>query len=171
MRIDGYLANNEHLTVQIRLHWVVVARVVLETAGVLAVAIAVSLYDAVHHAGIGVLVTLLWWVALAVVLRLMWRLLGWYLTVLLITNTRLVKASGILSRRIQSLPLSKITDLSYKLDPNGRLLGYGTFEMETEGDHVSALEKLEHVPRPDRFYLRLCDGIFGGAPEPALDDD
>ncbi|CAO5154025.1 YdbS-like PH domain-containing protein [Frankia sp. AiPs1] len=170
MRYDSYLATNEDLSFQIRLHWVVFARVVLETVGVLAAAAAISVYTTVRHAGAHLLVTLLWWVAVAAVVRLLWRLLDWHLTVLLITSSRIMRVSGIVSRRVQSMPLSKITDLSYTLDPNGRLLGYGTFAMETEGDHKHALEKVEHVPHPDRFYLRLCDSIFGGAPEPAVDD-
>ncbi|MEX5632479.1 PH domain-containing protein [Parafrankia sp. FMc2] len=167
---SGYLAANEQTVVQIRLHWVVLARVVLETAAALVGVVAIAVYSAGRDVNVRVVVTLLWWVALAAVVRLLWRLLDWHRTCLLITTSRLIKVSGIISTRVQSIPLSKITDLSYNLDPNGRVLGYGAFELETEGDHTSDLEKLQHVPHPDRFYLLLCDSIFGGSPEPAVDD-
>lgn len=170
MRDSRYLAANEQAVVQIRLHWVVLARLILGTAVVLGGALAVSVYSTVHDAGADFLITLLWWVALAAVIRLLWRLLGWYRTSLLITSSRMIKVSGIISTRVQSIPLSKITDLSYTLDPNGRVLGYGRFVMETEGDHTSELEKVDHVPRPDRFYLLLCNSIFGDSPAPAADD-
>ncbi|OHV27579.1 hypothetical protein BBK14_20225 [Parafrankia soli] len=170
MRNHRYLAANEQTIVQIRLHWVVIARLVLGTAAILVGVLALSIYSRTHGAGAGFLLTLLWWVALAAVVRLLWRLLDWHRTNLLITSSRMIKVSGIISLRVQSIPLSKITDISYTLDPNGRVLGYGKFAMETEGDHASELEKIDHVPRPDRFYLLLCNSIFGGSPEPAAGD-
>ncbi|EFC81860.1 hypothetical protein CcI49_14460 [Frankia sp. CcI49] len=165
-----FLAANEQAIVRIRLHWVVLARVVLETVAVLVGVVALNIYAAAHGRGGGILITLLWWGALAAVLRLLWRMLTWYCTILLVTNSRFVKVSGIISLKVQSIPMSKITDLSYTLDPNGRVLGYGTFALETEGDHKSELEKLEYVPQPDQFYLLFCNSIFGGAPEPTTGD-
>ncbi len=170
MRVAKYLAVNEQAVTDIRQHWVVLARVILETVVGLVAVLAIALYSAAHGGGGRVLVTLLWWVALAAVVRLAWRVLSWDRTRLLITTSRLVRVSGIISVKVQSIPMSKITDLSYTMDPNGRLLGYGAFVLETEGDHKSDLEKLAHVPRPDRFYLLLCDNIFGGSPAPAVDD-
>ncbi|WP_255360487.1 PH domain-containing protein [Frankia sp. EI5c] len=104
-------------------------------------------------------------------LRLLWRLLDWRCTSVMITSSRLVRRSGIITVRVQSIPMSKITDLSYDLDPTGRVLGYGSFTLETEGDHTSELEKIDHVPRPDRFYLLFCNSIFGGAPETSAAGD
>ncbi len=165
-----FLAADEQAIVRIRLHWVVIARFVLGTAAILIGVLALTIYSEAHDTGAGFLITLLWWVVLAAVLRLLWHLLDWHRTSLLITSSRMIKVSGIISLRVQSIPLSKITDISYTLDPNGRVLGYGKFAMETEGDHSSELEKIDHVPRPDRFYLVLCDSIFGGSPEPAAGD-
>ena len=170
MRDSRYLAANEQMVVQVRLHWVVLARVILETVAVLVGVLAVSIFFAARDVGPRSFVALLWWVALAAVVRLLWRLLDWHRTYLLITSSRLVKASGIVSTKVQAIPLSKITDLAYNQDLNSRMLGYGEFVMETEGDHTSDLEKIDHVPVPDRFYLLLCNSIFGGGPGPAADD-
>ncbi|MCK9897916.1 PH domain-containing protein [Frankia sp. AgB32] len=165
-----YLAVNEELSFQIRLHWVVLARLVLASAVGLVAVLALSVYAGTRHAGGHLLVTVLWLAALALFVRLAWRVLGWHRTRLMITTSRLVKVSGIIATRVQSIPLAAVTDLSYTQDPNGRLLGYGTFKLETEGDHSSDLEKLEHIPRPNRFYLLLCDSIFGSSPEPVADE-
>ncbi|SNQ51767.1 conserved hypothetical protein [Frankia canadensis] len=170
MRCTRYVAVNEQIIFEIRLHWVVLVRVLLEAAAALVGAVAISVYVAVHGIGARFLLMLLWCAVLVVVARLMWHLLGWHRTRLLITSSRLVKVSGIISVRVQSLPLSKITDLSYDLDPTGRAIGYGKFSLETEGDHKNQLESIDHVPRPDRFYLLLCNGIFGDSPEPAVDE-
>lgn len=170
MRINGFLAVNEQAVAHFRLHWVVLARVVLGTAAALVVVLAISVFATSRNADTGVLVSLLWWAVLALVVRLLWRVFDWHRNRLLITSSRLIRVSGIISTKIESIPLSKITDMSYELDPNGRVLGYGTFKLETEGDHKSALEKLTHVPRPGAFYLLLCDCIFGGAPEPAAEE-
>jgi uncharacterized membrane protein YdbT with pleckstrin-like domain len=170
VRNSRYVAVNEQITFQIRLHWIVLARVVLETAAALVGALAVSGYLVVHGGGARFLFTIVWCAVLVLAVRLGWHLLGWHRTRVLITSSRLIKMSGIISIRVESIPLSKITDLSYDLDPTGRLLRYGKFKLETEGDHKPQLENIEHVPRPDRFYLLLCDSIFGGAPEPAADD-
>lgn len=170
MRVHRYLAANEQEVLQSRQHWVVLARVFAETFGILVAALALSGYFAARGGGVEFLVTLLWWGVLAVVVRLLWRLLDWSRVCMVITDSRMMKISGIISIKVQSIPMSKITDISYNLDPTGRLLGYGAFALETEGDHTSDLEKIEHVPHPDHFYLLLCNSIFGAAPEPAADD-
>ncbi|HMA46233.1 MAG TPA: hypothetical protein VKP11_03365, partial [Frankiaceae bacterium] len=51
-------------------------------------------------------------------------------------------------------------------DLAGRLLGYGTFIVESAGQE-QALRQIDYLPRPDRLYLTLCDMMFGGAPTPA----
>jgi membrane protein YdbS with pleckstrin-like domain len=164
MRNVRYLAAHEELVIAVRPHWAVLARVLLETASAVVGVLAVSVFFAAKGIDAGFLVTLLWWAVLVLVIRMLWKFLDWHVTSLMITNTRLMRLSGIFYRTIQTIPLAKITDMSYDRDPLGRLLGYGDFKLETEGDHVSALEKIRHVPNPDRIYLRFCDAIFGASP-------
>jgi hypothetical protein len=68
------------------------------------------------------------------------------------------------------MPLTNVTDLTYKRDPLGRLLGYGEFVVESAGQD-QALSNIKYLPRPDRLYLTLVDMMFGGAPAPRNDDD
>jgi hypothetical protein len=58
------------------------------------------------------------------------------------------------------MPLVKVTDMSYNRSPLGRLLGYGTFVMESAGQD-QALRRVEWVPQPDQTYRAICAEIFG----------
>ena len=58
------------------------------------------------------------------------------------------------------MPLAKVTDMSYNRSPLGRLLGYGTFVMESAGQD-QALHRVEWVPDPDQTYRAICAEIFG----------
>ena len=58
------------------------------------------------------------------------------------------------------MPLTKVTDMSYNRSPLGRLLGYGTFVMESAGQD-QALHTVGWVADPDRTYRAMCAEIFG----------
>lgn len=165
LRDTKYLASQERLVMMVRLHWAVLLTIFLQTVGaiVLALAVNILLRDA------NLVTTLLWYFALFMILRMLWKVADWHFDHLMITNKRLLKVSGIFFRKVQTMPLTKITDLTYNRDPLGRLLGYGEFVVESAGQD-QALSKIQYLPRPDRLYLTLCDMTFGGAPSPAGDD-
>jgi uncharacterized membrane protein YdbT with pleckstrin-like domain len=94
-------------------------------------------------------------------LRMFWKAAESHFELLMITNRRLLRVSGIFNRKIQSMPLSEITDLTYSRDPLGRLLGYGKFMVESAGDDEGALSKIQYVPSPDRLYLAIVDMTLG----------
>ena len=58
------------------------------------------------------------------------------------------------------MPLTKVTDLTYERSPLGRLLGYGTFIMESAGQD-QALSRVDYLRSPDRLYQRLSQQMFG----------
>ena len=41
----------------------------------------------------------------------------------------------------------------------GRLLGYGTFILESAGQD-QALSRVDHIPYPEQLYLEVCALIF-----------
>jgi membrane protein YdbS with pleckstrin-like domain len=164
-----YLASQERLVTMVRLHWAVLMRVAAETAGALLLASAVSVFLAMEGDGGSVITTLLWWFALVMILRALWRIAEWHMDQLMITDKRLLKVSGIFVRKTQMMPLNKITDMTYTRDPIGKLLGYGEFKVESASkDQV--LANLPYVPKPDQLYITLLDMTFGGAPKPADDE-
>lgn len=160
-----YLAARERLVTMVHLHWAVLLRAIAETFGVVVLAFASSVIF-----GSNIVSTLLWYLALFMILRLLWKVYDWYVERVMITDKRILKASGVITRSVQTMPLTKVTDLTYKRDPLGRLLGYGEFVVESAGQD-QALSNIKYLPRPDRLYLTLCDMMFGGAPAPRSDDD
>jgi len=57
------------------------------------------------------------------------------------------------------MPLTKVTDMSFNRPPMGRLLGYGTFIVESAGQD-QALRTINHLPYPEQLYLEVCGLLF-----------
>lgn len=100
-----------------------------------------------------------------------WIALDWREEVLAVTDKRVLLVTGLLTKRLAVMPLSKVTDMTFERSPAGRVLGYGTFVMESAGQ-AQALSRIEFVRKPDQLYHRLSQQLFGGgvpsltAPEP-----
>ena len=80
-----------------------------------------------------------------------WCILDWRVEQIAVTDTRLIRISGILSVSVDVVPLSAITDLSLRCTIPGRILGYGALRIETAGQN-RALERLNFVPSPSAVY-------------------
>lgn len=76
---------------------------------------------------------------------------------LFITNRRLMQSTGFLGAQINSIPLTRATDIEYKRTVPGEVLGYGTVRVETAGQD-QALGLLQFLTAPDRFYNTLLEG-------------
>ena len=124
---------------------------------VLAALAAASLITVQAQAGSIVLVA---WVACAAVAgRLMWKLIAWQRTYLVVTDHRVGLLTGVLNRRIAMIPLTKIADLKVEQPLPGRLLGYGTFVIDSAGkDHP--LARIEYVPSPARVCVVITAAMY-----------
>ena len=89
-----------------------------------------------------------------------WRMFDWRSERFVITDKRVLLVNGLLTRRVAIMPLSKVTDLTYERTVGGRLLGYGTFVMESAGHH-QAMSRIEYLPMPDQLYKRVSGLLFG----------
>ena len=76
-----------------------------------------------------------------------------------VTSDRMLEASGVFTRKIAMMPLVKVTDMSFQRSTLGRLLGYGSFILESAGQD-QALRTIDHVPYPEQLYLEICALIF-----------
>ncbi len=72
-------------------------------------------------------------------------ILDWRVEQIAVTDTRLIRISGIVSTTVDVVPLSAITDLSLRCTIPGRVFGYGTLRIETAGQ-TRALARLDFVP-------------------------
>ena len=145
-----YLAEGENLALAVRRHWTMFMWSGAQSLGVLA---AVFVLDSLTSdpGGPGALDPLWRLVSTIVVLFFAWQVLSWWLTSLVVTDHRVYEVSGLLSRNVASMPLSKMTDITYHRSLVGRILGYGELVLESAGQE-QALSRITHLPDPLNFY-------------------
>src|SRR5215469_16973687 len=95
-------------------------------------------------------------------LRLIWEALNWAVDYFVITSDRILLTSGVFTRSVAMMPLSKVTDMSFHRSFAGRLLGYGQFVVESAGQD-QALRTIDHIPYPETLYQIVCGKIFKDA--------
>jgi hypothetical protein len=153
---DQYLIASERPVVVTHRHWASLIKVGFGSAGLLLAAAFVLSYlsDTQFFAVIGVLLLLgsVGWFGVA-----FWE---WSTEEFVITDRRVLLISGLITRRVAIMPLSKVTDLTYERSLAGRLLGYGVFVVESAGQH-QALSRIDFMPRPDRLYHDVSTLLFG----------
>jgi hypothetical protein len=113
---------------------------------------------------------LLWviWIGWAGLLGyLIWKAINWAVDYFVVTSERILLTSGLLTRKIAMMPLTKVTDMSFQRSFAGRLLGYGEFIVESAGQD-QALRNVDHIPYPEQLYLLICGMLF---PNSADDED
>ncbi len=74
-----------------------------------------------------------------------------------LTNRRLMEVDGFLGIRVNSMPLSKVTDIMLRRSPVGDVLGYGTFRVESAGQE-QALGELDYLLYPEEFHDLIVAG-------------
>jgi uncharacterized membrane protein YdbT with pleckstrin-like domain len=111
------------------------------------------------------------WVAwLVLLLRLVWKVMNWSVDYFVVTSERLLLTRGFLTRRVNMMPLTKVTDMSFKRSFPGRLLGYGEFIVESAGQD-QALRNVEFIPYPEQLYLLICGMLFPSSADDAEDGE
>jgi Bacterial PH domain len=162
--INKYLLPHERQVVTVRKHPAVLIGPISLTAAGLIIAAVLS-YTLLRHestlrnaAWIGWLVLLAW---------LMWNVAEWGVGYFVVTSTRMIQTTGLITRRVDMMPLVKVTDMSFQRSALGRLLGYGEFILESAGQD-QALRTVDYIPYPEQLYLKVCELLFKPPePEPA----
>ena len=102
---------------------------------------------------------LLTFLVLAIVLLvLVLQRLGERYTSYVITNVRIMRVSGIVTRRVHSIPWMRVTDLTFDQTWLGRMLGYATLHIESANED-SGLRDLTGVSKPIVFNKYLVDMV------------
>ena len=105
-------------------------------------------------------------VAIYFTARLVWKVLLWWYDRIVVTDQRIFEVSGVLTRKVASIPLERVTDMTYQRSIGGRVLGYGEVIFETAGQ-VQALDRIHHLPQPDDFY-RTITSLVTARPDAGL---
>jgi uncharacterized membrane protein YdbT with pleckstrin-like domain len=99
---------------------------------------------------VAAIVLLMWW--------LMYPVLAWRTTVYELTNRRMRLRDGILTRHGRDIPLSRVTDVSFRKGVLDRLLGCGTLIIESAGEHGQlALTEIPQVERVSAMLFQLVE--------------
>jgi membrane protein YdbS with pleckstrin-like domain len=75
-----------------------------------------------------------------------------------ITNVRIMRVAGVVTRRVHSIPWMRVTDLSFDQSWLGRMLGYATLHIESANED-SGLRDLAGVSKPMVFNKYLVDMV------------
>jgi uncharacterized membrane protein YdbT with pleckstrin-like domain len=151
-----HLLPHERQVITVRFHPAVLIRPVAEVLGGLALAGLLS--TTIAH-GNDVVMLIIWAAWLILVGRLLVKIFNWLQDYFVVTSQRILLATGIFTRTVNMMPLSKVTDMSFRRSSMGRLLGYGEFVVESAGQD-QALRRVDHLPYPEQLYLEVCGLIF-----------
>jgi uncharacterized membrane protein YdbT with pleckstrin-like domain len=108
-----------------------------------------------------------WLAWLILVIRLLFRIYEWLEDYFVVTSARLLLATGVFKKTVNMMPLGKVTDMRFERSAIGRVLGYGTFIVESAGQD-QALHTINHLPYPEQLYIEVCGLIFK---DPGSGDD
>ena len=150
------LLPHERRVITVRFHPAVLIKPVALALAGLAVAGLLSTIARLDNTDILVVIWLAW---LVLLIRLLYRIYVWLEDYFVVTSQRLLVAKGVLTKSVNMMPLTKVTDMRFERSPWGRLLGYGTFIVESAGQD-QALRKIDHLPYPEQLYLEVCGLIF-----------
>ena len=154
--VDRYLLPHEQEVITVRKHpAVLLAPIAWAVIGLI---IAAVLSDTLlrHDSGLTWIIWAIWGI---VFLRFLWAATNWAVDYFIVTSHRFIETSGLLSRKVAMMPLAKVTDMTFQRSPLGRILGYGTFILESAGQD-QALSRVDHIPYPEQLYLEVCSLLF-----------
>ncbi|MGH3387267.1 MAG: PH domain-containing protein [Actinomadura sp.] len=151
--VDKYLMSYEGPPVAVRRHPAMLLQQVGEVVGGLILA---GVITGTVGAGPGMLI---WWLWLALLGRLTWKVITWSIEFFVVTEHRVMLITGVLNRKVAMMPMTKVTDIALERPIVGRFIGYGTFVLESAGQD-QALREVEYMPYPEQLYLEVSSMIF-----------
>jgi membrane protein YdbS with pleckstrin-like domain len=154
--VAKYLLPNEELVGMVRRHPAVL---LAPSAQAVAGLLAAFILSATVLRGHAALTWIVWGLWGLLMLRLIWQVLNWAVDYFVITSKRILLTSGVFTRSVAMMPLSKVTDMSFHRSFAGRLMGFGEFVVESAGQD-QALRTIDHIPYPESLYRKVCARIF-----------
>jgi hypothetical protein len=159
--VEQYLIADEGEVVidEVAKHWAAIVTPVLELIAAVPVLLLV-----------GLMPPQLYWLPIAGALFLVinggWRILQAQMDRFVITNMRVFRVHGILTRHIATMPITRILDISVKRPIVGRIFGFGHFIFESAAQD-QGLREIRFVGSPNARGLTIQrviqrSGLRGG---------
>jgi membrane protein YdbS with pleckstrin-like domain len=160
--VDKYLLPREAKVATVRRHpAVLIGPAALAVGGLLVAGLLTATVLRGSH-----LVWVVWIAWLVLLAYLVWKAANWAVDYFVVTSERILLTSGVLTRKIAMMPLTKVTDMSFQRSFSGRMLGYGEFIVESAG-RDQALRTVDHIPYPEQLYLLICGMLFPNSADDA----
>jgi membrane protein YdbS with pleckstrin-like domain len=154
--VGRYLLPYERHVISVREHPVVLLWRAL--AVLLGLALAGWLSNSVAN-GNNTTILIIWILWLVLLGWLVIRIVDWWVHYFVVTSKRLILTTGVLVRRVNAIPLDKITDIEFRQSQTGRTLGYGTFEVFAQNQDPR-MRTFNFLPYPGQLYLEVSGLIF-----------
>ena len=154
--VNRYLLPHEHQVISVHQHPAVLsARIFFVIVGFVA-AVWLSISVAPDN---GTALLIIWFLWGLLLVWLAVKVVDWSLNYFVVTSQRLLLAQGFIVRKVNMMPLAKVTDMSFQRTVVGQILGYGEFIVESAGQD-QALRNIRFLPHPEQLYLEVCGLIF-----------
>jgi membrane protein YdbS with pleckstrin-like domain len=153
MRWHRYLIDDESVALELRKHPVVLARPAILFLAVAGLALSAGFLltpDAGNDIVDGVAAAFVAFMFL----RFLWRYLSWRSDLVIVTDRRILRSQGVLTRSIGSVPFGAISDLTCRRPLLGRVLGYGDLVVETAG-RSEGVQRIDRLGRPEQIYREV----------------
>lgn len=158
-----YVAEKEEAVVEVRRHPMILLKPAAIAVAAIAAASAIGALASWDDGG-DFIDTVVGLVAVFFVARFAWKVLLWWEDRIVVTDQRIVEVSGFFTRKVASIPIEKVTDMTYRRTIGGRIFGYGDLILETAGQN-QALDEICYIPTPDDFYRTVTSlGTTGSTP-------
>ena len=132
---------------EIAKHWVAYSRPLLEA--VVGVALLMTIpFVTLDLAWVPIMLSA------GVLVHAVWRALQVRVDRFVVTNMRVFRIHGVLNRKMATVPLVRILDITVAKPLTGRLLGYGHFVFESAAQE-QGLREISFVGRPDDRDLEI----------------
>ncbi len=146
------LHDGEEVILDVRPHWWFLAGPVVVLAAVIVAAVIVAINSLPSPVD--------WITIAALALAVVWlvgRYARWASTSLVVTTSRLIRRTGVLSRSGREIPLVALADISYHQRLFQRLIGAGDLLLESAGRQGQ--EAFPDLPGPARIQLAIATEV------------
>ena len=154
--VNKYLLPHERQVITVHQHPAILIKPIFWV--LIGLALAGWLSNSIAH-GNGIVILVIWILWGVVFLNLVVKVVEWSETYFVVTSQRFVLSTGLITHKVNMMPLAKVTDMSFQRGPMGRILGYGEFVLESAGQD-QALSNVDYLPYPEQLYLEVCGLIF-----------
>ena len=115
--VNRYLLPHERQVITVHQHPAILIKPIFWV--LIGLALAGWLSNSIAH-GNGIVILVIWILWGIVFLNLAVKVFEWSVTYFVVTSQRFVLATGIISRKVNMMPLAKVTDMTFQRSPMGR---------------------------------------------------